>query len=122
MNNYKNFLNSFFKKDLIVFFNENLKDHCSFNVGGTAKYLVIANNQKTLKEIIGVTKKYFILGAGTNILFKDKKHDGTFIKLGKQFNKIKIKKILNNEVIVEAGAGTNLFILNAFLKKMKLVG
>jgi UDP-N-acetylmuramate dehydrogenase len=122
MNNYKNFLKSFPKKDLIVFFNEDLKDHCSFNIGGMAKYFVIVNNQKTLKEIIGVAKKYFILGAGTNILFKDKKHNETFIKLGKQFNKIKIKKIFNNEVSVEAGAGTNLFALNAFLKKNEIGG
>lgn len=120
---YKKHLNSLSQKDAIVFFDENLKSHCSFNIGGTAKYFVIVNNKKTLIDILKRNKNdFFILGAGTNILFRDRKYNGTILKLGEQFKKIKIKNTLNDDVIVEVGAGVNLFTLNIFLRQNEISG
>ena len=114
---YKKFLKNLTKQNAKVLFNEPIKNHTSFGIGGVAKYFVVVHNTKTLVSVLKKTKKFFILGAGTNILFQDKKYNGTVIKLGNQFKKIKVSK---NAVTV--GAGVNLFVLNKFLKENQLSG
>ena len=73
-----------------------------FRAGGKAKGYVTINNLKDLKTIISYVDKikYFIIGVGSNLLVRDPGYDGLIIKLGKNFNKIKIK---NN--ILSVGAG-----------------
>jgi UDP-N-acetylmuramate dehydrogenase len=121
---YKNYLKTLDPKDAVVFYNESLKKHCSFFIGGKAKYFVVVNNIKTLTILLekNKNKKFFILGAGTNVLFKDNFYNGTIIKLGENFKKIKIKKTDSETVIAEIGAGVNLFTLNYFLKKNGIGG
>lgn len=116
---YKNYLKTINIKDAIVYYNESLKKHCSFAIGGKAKYFIIVNNIKTLNILLekNKNKKFFILGAGTNVLFDDKFYNGTIIKLGEDFKKIKIKQRDSNNIIIEAGAGVNLFTLNSFLRE-----
>lgn len=119
---YKNFLKSIDKKDATVLFNESLTRHTSFGIGGTAKYFVTVNNPTTLKKVSERAKEYIILGAGTNILFRDKRHKKTVVKLGKNFNKIKILQENEDSIIIEVGAAVNLFVLNSFLKKNGIGG
>ncbi len=75
---------------------------CWFRVGGTAKGFVIVNSVKDLKVIIsyGCKIKYYIVGVGSNLLVRDRGFDGLIIKLGKNFNNIKI-----NKNILSVGAG-----------------
>lgn len=124
MNTYKNFLNSIQLKDALISYNENLKKYCSFKIGGKAKFFIIVNNENALLKILkwNKYKRFFVLGAGTNILFKDRTFNGTIIKLGGKFNQIKILSFKKNYKMIEVGAGVNLFRLNSFLKSNELAG
>ena len=73
-----------------------------FRVGGKAKGYTIINNISDLKTIITYVDRirYYIIGVGSNLLIRDKGFDGLILKLGRNFNNIKIK---NN--ILSVGAG-----------------
>lgn len=114
---YRQFLKQLPKKDGVVFFNEPLSSHCSFKIGGTAKYFVSVNNIKTLTQIFSKTKKVFIVGLGTNMLFSNKFFRGTIVKLGGDFLKTECK---NNKIVV--GAGLSLFFLSRILREKQLGG
>lgn len=55
-NLYKNYLKSLKEKDAIVYYNESLKKHCSFHIGGEAKYFIVVNNVKTLTNLLEKNK------------------------------------------------------------------
>ena len=88
-----------------ILFNYDLKKTNWFNIGGIAKAFF---KPESLIELISFLKrfgnieKYFLLGAGSNILINDKIFDGVVIKLGKSFSNI---SILPNKTII-AGSGT----------------
>ena len=65
-----------------------------FRAGGNALGYVIVNSISDLKKIISYAEqiKYYIVGVGSNLLVRDGGFDGLIIKLGKNFNKIKINK------------------------------
>lgn len=73
-----------------------------FRTGGKAKAFTIANNIKDLKTLVSNDNKikYYIIGVGSNLLVRDSGFDGLIIRLGKNFNQIKIKK---NTLSVGAG-------------------
>ncbi len=88
-----------------IYFNYSLKKLNWFNIGGNTKIYFKASN---LNDLINFLKLYgdnnnlFILGAGSNVLFKDDLFDGAVIKLSKNFSKI---SLLNENTII-AGSGT----------------
>lgn len=73
--------------------NEMLSKHCTFRIGGPAKYFAIVNSKEELEKLIKIAVKnkinYRVIGGGSNILFSDKGFDGLVIKLSA--GKIKIK-------------------------------
>ena len=73
-----------------------------FRAGGNALGYVIVNNISDLKTIISNSEQinYYVLGVGSNLLVRDGGFDGLIIKLGKNFNKIKIS---NDTLSVGAG-------------------
>ena len=87
-----------------IYFDYSLKKLNWFNIGGETK---IYFKPKTLQELVLFLKlnknkeKLFVLGAGSNVLFKDEKFQGTIIKLSKNFSRI---SLLNDNTIV-AGSG-----------------
>ena len=87
--------------------NYDLKKSNWFNIGGLTKVFFKPDN---LNELIlflkkfGTNHKIFVLGAGSNILFTDKKYNGFVIKLGKNFNNI---SLLPNNIIVAGCAVTD---------------
>ena len=99
--------NSFIKK-----FGDNLLENVSlsnyswFNLGGNAEYFYKAKDKNQLIEFLKEARnknlKTTIIGAGSNILFRDKGVEGAVIKLGKYFSFIK----LVNKNILEVGAAT----------------
>lgn len=98
-------------------------DLCNFSTmktGGKVKYIVFPKNVKELLKVLKIVKKnklkHYIIGNGSNILFRDEGFDGVLINL-KHFNKIEI----DNEH-VNVGAGANLFYLNQILQKNGLTG
>ena len=75
-----------------IFFDYEIGQLTWFKSGGKAKAFIIIENQKELEILINILKehKYLIIGAGSNLLIRDKGFNGAIIKLGKGFNKIKI--------------------------------
>ena len=98
-----------FKKNLEkfkgkIYFDHNLSKLNWFNIGGTAKIFFKPINLQDLILFLNFYRnrgKIFILGAGSNILFKDESYEGVVIKLTKNFSNI---SILNENTIV-AGSG-----------------
>ena len=87
-----------------IIFDYNLKKTNWFNIGGNAKAFFKPQNLKDLENflnIFGNKEKIFILGAGSNILIKDKGFDGVVIKLGKNFSNI---SMLPNKTIIAGSA------------------
>ena len=85
-----------------VLFDYDMANTTWFRTGGKAKGFVVINNIDDLKTIVGFADKikFAVIGVGSNLLVRDSGYDGLIIKLGKNFNKIKIK---NNLLSVGAG-------------------
>ena len=77
-----------------IFCNVDLKDFCTFRIGGKAKFLVIAHTNSQLIEVCGYCKlhniRYKIIGLGANLLFDDLGYDGMIIV--NKANKILFRK------------------------------
>ena len=84
----------------------NLSNYSWFNLGGNAEYFFKAKNKNHLKEFLKEIKKnnlkITILGAGSNILFRDNGVKGAVIKLTQDFSYVKII----DKNILEVGAAT----------------
>ena len=84
--------------------NVKLSNYSWFNLGGNAEYFFKAQNKNELIEIIKDSKKkkltITIIGAGSNILFRDNGVKGAVIKLGKDFS---FTKMVEKDVL-ESGA------------------
>ena len=85
-----------------IFLDYDMKKSTWFRAGGNALGYVIVNDIPDLKTIISYSNqiKYYIVGVGSNLMVRDGGFDGLIIKLGKNFNKIKI-----NEDTLSVGAG-----------------
>ena len=86
--------------------NVNLASYSWFNLGGPAQYFYKAKDKNQLIEFLEEAKKeklnITIIGAGSNILFRDKGVKGVVIKLGTDFSFVK----LENKNIIHTGAAT----------------
>ena len=102
-------------------FNYDLKKSNWFNIGGKTK---VYFKPESLNELVsflrefGKTEKFFILGAGSNILINDGVFNGVVIKLGKNFSNI---SLLPNKTIV-AGSATSDKNLSAFASENNIGG
>lgn len=79
-----------------------LKDFTTIKIGGPADYFFIAKNKNDLIEAVSYVKDrglpFFILGAGSNVLFSDKGFRGLVIKIwSSNF------QALNSKIYAEAG-------------------
>jgi UDP-N-acetylmuramate dehydrogenase len=87
-----------------VFFNEPMKNHTSFKVGGPADVLITPcayeEVQKVIKLCIKDKMPYYIIGNGSNLLVRDGGIRGIIIKLTK-LNDI---KIIEDKLISQCGA------------------
>jgi UDP-N-acetylmuramate dehydrogenase len=79
-------------KNIRVVLNEQLADYTSMHIGGPAEYLVDVYTMKALKCVLQIIKKhnmrYFLIGAGTNLLVADKGFRGVVLRLGGVFKRI----------------------------------
>ena len=102
-------------------FNYDLKKTNWFNIGGKTK---VYFKPESLNELIsflkefGKTEKFFILGAGSNILINDGIFNGVVIKLGKNFSNI---SLLPNKTI-GAGSATSDKNLSSFALENNISG
>ena len=104
-----------------IYFNYSLKKLNWFNIGGNTK---IYFKPSSLNDLIKFLKLYsdnnnlFVLGAGSNVLFKDDLFDGAVIKLSKNFSKI---SLLNENTII-AGSSVLDKSLSEFAMENSLSG
>lgn len=100
--------------------NEILSKHCTMKVGGKADFYYEPKTNEELVSIIKICKKnkvdYFILGNGSNVIFRDKGFRG-IILCTKRINKIRVS---NTKVRVDAGV--NLYVLHQKLIENALTG
>ena len=104
-----------------IYFDHNLSKLNWFNIGGTAKIFFKPINLQDLISFLNFYRnrgKIFILGAGSNILFKDESYEGVVIKLTKNFSNI---SILNENTIV-AGSGVLDRIISQFAMNNNIGG
>lgn len=88
-----------------VLFNEPMKNHTTFEIGGPCDVLIEPTNieqiRNTLKTIQENKFDYMIIGNGSNLLVSDKGLRKVIVKLDKEFSEIKVE---NNRVYAQAGA------------------
>src|SRR3989344_5570780 len=100
-----------------------LKDHTVFKIGGAAKYFCEAKTAEELKKAVfwarETGEKFFVLGAGSNVLVSDKGFDGLVIK-----NKVASIKLGHgvSKSMIEAEAGAQMARVVAESVKAGLAG
>ena len=104
-----------------VRFDEPLKNHTSFKIGGPADVLVSVSNADELIKTIEYAKEenieFFLLGNGSNVLASDKGYRGMVIKLDGEFNDGKV-----SGDTIKAGAGITLSKLAGLAMNSSLSG
>jgi len=89
----KNLENKFKIFEGSIYFNYSLKKLNWFNIGGNTKIYFKPNNLNDLIDFLKLYKdnnNLFVIGAGSNVLFKDDLFDGAVIKLSKNFSRISL--------------------------------
>lgn len=88
-----------------VKYDEMLKNHTTFGVGGKCIAVV---EPKCCEDIIETIKicnenklKYFVIGNGSNLLVSDEGYNGVIIKLKREFSKIEVNE---NKLTIQSGA------------------
>ncbi len=102
-----------------IYFDYNIGRLTWFRTGGKAKLFAIVENSYELEIILNEIKNFnfYILGAGSNLLIRDKGFNGAIIKLGKGFN---TNKIIENKL--EVGASVLDINLSNFALKNNIEG
>ena len=118
-------MNSVYKKlvsalnETKVKVNESMKGHTSFKAGGNANYFVTATTVEEIKEVVAIAKKenkkLYIMGNGSNLLFKEEGFDGIVLQ-------IKLQNIEIKEDIATVEAGVQNVVLAQMLLKNALTG
>ncbi len=89
-----------------LFYNEPMKNHTSFKIGGNADLLILPEDVSDIINILNICKKnnipYYIIGNGSNLLVRDNGFRGVIIKIYNNFNNI--KKVGENEIMAQSGA------------------
>ena len=106
-----------------IIYNEPMRNHTSFKIGGNADLFVSVVNEDELKQALNYAKlknlPITIIGNGSNILVSDKGIRGLVIKIDIQFLKIENNQ---KEIIVKVGSGNKMMALGIQLKEKEISG
>ena len=84
---------------------EPMSSHCTFRAGGTAKYYVIPDEYKKVRDVLRLCVEenipYYVIGNGSNLLVQDDGFDGVIIEIDSALAKIEKN---GNEIVAKAGA------------------
>jgi UDP-N-acetylmuramate dehydrogenase len=109
-------------KNLKVKRNQSLKDKTTFKIGGRAAFFAEPKDQAELNLILSGAKEnnvpIFIIGAGSNLLVKDKGVKGIVIKLSSGY----FKSVSFKGRCIESGSGVMLSKIIQFAKDKSLGG
>lgn len=104
-----------------VLYNEPMKNHTSFKLGGPADIFIEPDNTeelvKTIKDLRERSIPYYIMGNGSNLLVSDKGLRGAVVKIGEKFGSVTI-----NDSNIIAGCGILLSTLSKIAAKSGLTG
>ncbi len=105
-----------------IFFDEPLKNHCTFKIGGNAEILYVPKNEKALIAAVNFSKEnnipFHILGNGSNVLISDDGLKGIVIKLFSGLTDL----LYLGDGIIAVGAGVSLTRLCNFALEKSLTG
>ena len=97
-----------------LLFNEPMKKHTTFGIGGPASIFIYPYDKKELILLLKIINdeklSFFITGSGTNLLVDDNGFNGIVISLSKTFKKLFIK---GPTVIAESGVMLGHFVKEA---------
>lgn len=97
-----------------------LKDYCTYKVGGRGSVLVLPKDVDELKlvmdYVISNDIRYMVIGNGSNLIFSDDGFDGVLIKLDR-FN-----EVCFDENLVRVGSGCSLISLSLLCARNGLSG
>lgn len=95
----------FNKLNCIVRYDEPLKNHTTFKIGGNCIALIEPREVSDIVETIKICRensiKFFVIGNGSNLLVPDEGYNGVIIKLKSEFSTIQVK---DEYLIVNSGA------------------
>ena len=86
--------------DSKIYYNEPMKKHTSFKIGGPAEIFIVPGNIDEIKNILKLEKNVTIIGNGSNLLVNDEGIKGIILSISNCLNDI---KILDEEIEVGAG-------------------
>lgn len=96
-----------------------LSTKTTFKIGGPARWFVTVPTKEALMRLISTLNyiecRWFIIGAGANILAHDSGYNGVVIRLG-------FKDIIDNGCFIYADAGASLKRLCTFAREQSLTG
>lgn len=95
----------FSKLNCIVRYDELLKNHTTFKIGGNCIALIEPREVSDIVETIKICRenniKFFVIGNGSNLLVPDEGYNGVIIKLKGEFSTIQVE---GEYLIVNSGA------------------
>ena len=104
-----------------VFFDESMKKHTTFKIGGNADCFVVVNSDDDLINVISFSKNnsipVMIIGNGSNLLVGDNGIRGIVVKLGRFFSEVSCE-----EDFIVAGAGATLSSMTQTALENNLTG
>ena len=104
-----------------ILYNEPMKNHTSFKVGGPAGIFIEPDDRaelvKAIKDLREQGVSYYIIGNGSNLLVSDKGLRGAVVKIGEKFGSVSI----NNDIIT-AESGVLLSTLSKMAAREGLTG
>ena len=105
-----------------ILFDEPLKKHTSFGIGGKASFYIYPENEIDLRNILKYSNtnkiKTFFIGSGSNLLVSDNGFDGIVICLRKTFKHF----IINDKLKATIGTGVMLGNMVKNLSKKSIKG
>jgi UDP-N-acetylmuramate dehydrogenase len=98
--------------------NEPLSRHTSLRIGGNARFFIRVYSRRALLRVLHIIKKkrmkYFVIGAGSNLLVTDRGFPGVVLRLDGIF-----KRVESRGNIFSCGGGS---LIETFLKKTGTLG
>lgn len=88
-----------------ILYEEPMKNHTTFRVGGVADCFIRIENAEQLSKLLGylnlVEIPYYICGNGSNLLVGDKGYHGIILQVSDKMNEVKVE---GNRICAQAGA------------------
>lgn len=104
-----------------ILYNEPMKNHTSFKLGGPADIFIEPDNTEELAKAVASLREhtipYYIIGNGSNLLVSDNGLRGSIVKIGEKFGSVNI-----NEDRIIAECGILLSTLSKTAAKSSLTG